>query len=330
MTQPIVRPPLDAPRIVHGMVTVAPEMDVFFDRLRRAARTPATVLIRGESGTGKELVAQALHRMSPRADRPFRAINCATLDRELLASELFGHVRGSFTGAVRDRTGLFQLADGGTVFLDEVAEMPLEVQARLLRVVQERKFVPLGGSDAVSVDVRIVSATHRALRREVEQRRFREDLMYRLRVVVLYLPRLAERTGDVEALTWSFVRELNQQGYRAVHGITREALDRMREYPWPGNVRELRNNLESAFALGEGPILGLDDLAPELRGIEPPESWTDAHELRPRGEDDVHDAEREVLIAALRAADGRKGEAAARLGMSRSTLWRKLRMLGIE
>ncbi|MEQ1566761.1 MAG: sigma-54 dependent transcriptional regulator [Myxococcota bacterium] len=316
-----VRPPADAARIVHGIVTVAPEMDLFFERMQRAARTHATVLIRGESGTGKELVAAALHKSSPRANRPFHAINCATLDRELLASELFGHVRGAFTGAVRDRVGLFQLADGGSIFLDEVAEIPLDIQARLLRVLQERKFVRLGSSDPVSVDVRILSATHQALRREVEQKRFREDLMYRLRVVVLYLPRLAERTGDVEALTWHFVREFNQQGYRTIEAIDREALDLMLAYPWPGNIRELRNNLESAYAIGEGPVLGVEDLAPELRGIEPP-----GQPRTPVPRDD----ERSQLVEALRAHGGHKGRAAAALGMSRSTLWRKLRMLGIE
>jgi two-component system response regulator AtoC len=302
------------------MVTVAPEMDVFFERLRRAARTHATVLVRGESGTGKELVAQALHRMSPRAARPFYAINCATLDRELLASELFGHVRGAFTGAVRDRAGLFQLADTGTVFLDEVAEMPLDIQARLLRVVQEKRFVPLGGSEPLTVDVRIVSATHEALRIRVEEKKFREDLMYRLRVAVLYLPRLVERTGDVEALTWSFVREFNQQGFRTIEAIDQDALDLMLAYGWPGNIRELRNNLESAYALGEGPILTVDDLAPELRGLEPP------------GRSKAVSAkdERDELIEALRAANGHKGRAAQILGVNRSTLWRKLRMLGIE
>jgi two-component system response regulator AtoC len=308
------------------MVTVAPEMDVFFERLRRAARTHATVLIRGESGTGKELVAQALHRQSPRTDRPFHAINCATLDRELLASELFGHVRGSFTGAIRDRTGLLELADRGTLFLDEVAEMPLDIQARLLRVIQEKRFTRLGGSDSVAVDVRIVSATHRALRREVEQRRFREDLMYRLRVVVLYLPRLAERTGDIEALTWHFVREFNQQGYRTVRGITGEALDRMLAYSWPGNVRELRNNLESAFALGEGPVLGTEDLAPELLGQEPPASWLERATPPPPASEASEHAR---IVEVLRASGGRKAEAAARLGMSRSTLWRKLKDYGL-
>jgi two-component system, NtrC family, response regulator AtoC len=315
----LVSPPPDAPRQVHGIVTVAPQMDAFFEKLRRVARTHATVLIRGESGTGKELVAGALHAASPRASRPFHAINCATLDRELLASELFGHVRGAFTGAVRDRRGLFQLADTGTVFLDEVAEMPLDIQARLLRVLQEKKIVRLGESEPLEVNVRIISATHRALRREVEERRFREDLMYRLRVVVLYLPRLAERTGDVEALTWHFIREFNAIGYRRIDHVRAEALDLMLSYSWPGNIRELRNNLESAYAMGEGPVLEVEDLAPELRGIEPPGAPTT-----------VGDGERAELIKALRAANGHKGEAAALLGMSRSTLWRKLRMLRIE
>jgi two-component system, NtrC family, response regulator AtoC len=314
----LVRPPADAPRVVHDIVTVAPQMDRFFDKLRRAARTHATVLIRGESGTGKELVAAALHRSSARARRPFHAINCATLDRELLASELFGHVRGAFTGAVRDRQGLFQLADTGTIFLDEVADMPLDIQARLLRVLQDQKIVRLGESEPIAVDVRIVSATHRALRREVEERRFREDLMYRLRVVVLYLPRLADRTGDIEALTWHFIRAFNGGGFRIIEAIERDALDLMLAYGWPGNVRELRNNLESAYAIGEGPVLTVDDLAPELRGIEPPGA------AAPRND------ERSRLVAALEAVDGHKGKAAARLGMSRSTLWRKLRMLGIE
>lgn len=313
------------------MVTVSPEMESFFERVRRAARTPATVLIRGESGTGKELAAAAVHRLSPRGTKPFQAINCATLDRELLASELFGHVRGAFTGAIRDRIGLFQLADTGTIFLDEVAEMPLDIQARLLRVIQEKRFVPLGGSESVSVDVRIVSATHQALRREVEARRFREDLMYRLRVVVLYLPRLADRTGDIEALTWHFIREFNTDGYRTLSSVSSDAMELMLSYSWPGNVRELRNNLESAYAIGEGPTLTVEDLAPELRGIEPPGaalpavSPSDGHQ-KPR---DTHAEERVALLDALREANGHRGQAAALLGMSRSTLWRKLRMLGI-
>ncbi|HHO52518.1 MAG TPA: sigma-54-dependent Fis family transcriptional regulator, partial [Deltaproteobacteria bacterium] len=304
------------------------EMKTFFRRLARVARTHSTVLIRGETGTGKELVARAIHQQSPRAHKPFRAINCATLTAELLASELFGHVRGAFTGAIRDRSGLFQLAHGGTVLLDEVAEIPMEIQARLLRVLEERRFVPLGGTDPVSVDVRIVSATHRALRKEVEEKRFREDLMYRLRVVVLYLPPLIERTGDLEALTWYFIRQMNKEGFRRIDGITEEAFEAMASYPWPGNIRELRNNLEAAFAMGEGSILTLDDLAPEFRGVAPPVSRSELTE--PKAPQTVDDLERERLLGALRATGGRKGQAAQLLGISRSTLWRRLQVLGMS
>ena len=183
----------------HGIITVAPEMREFFDLLERVARTESSVLIRGETGTGKELVAGAIHALSPRKSGPFRALNCAMLTPELLASELFGHVRGAFTGAVRDRRGLLFMADGGTLFLDEIAELPLEIQARLLRVLQERVFVRLGDSEPIKVDIRLISATNKALRREVAERRFREDLMYRVRVVPIFLPPLRARTGDVEA-----------------------------------------------------------------------------------------------------------------------------------
>ena len=323
MSQPSLRRPrLDITEF-HGILTVAPQMKAFFTKLRRVARTEATVLIRGESGTGKELVASAIHSCSPRSSKPFRAINCATLTSELLASELFGHVRGAFTGAVRDRSGLFRLADGGTVFLDEIAELPLDIQARLLRVLQERTFVPLGASEPVHVDVRMVSATNKALRTEVEQRRFREDLMYRVRVVTLYLPTLVERTGDIEALAWHFIDMFNRQGYRRVDAISAEAMDAMLTYDWPGNIRELRNNVEMAFAVGEGPLLQLEDLAPELRGIAPPPS-------RDESTMTAEDLERQQLLEALRQARGRKSEAAELLGISRSTLWRKLKMYGIS
>ncbi len=262
---------MSADRVIHpetfpaslcGMITVAPEMQALFELVRRAARSDATVLVRGESGTGKELVAAAIHEQSPRASHPFRAVNCATFTPELLASELFGHVRGAFTGAFADRRGLLATADGGTLFLDEVAELPLELQARLLRVLQVRRFTPVGGTEELEVDVRIVSATNAALRKLVAQGRFREDLMYRIRVVVLYLPRLVERTGDLEALTWHFIDEFNQRGPRRIHAIDQAAWAAMRAYPWPGNVRELRNNIEAASVLGEGPVLRLEELPP--------------------------------------------------------------------
>ena len=298
----------------HGIITVAPQMRDLFVQVERAARTDSSVLIRGETGTGKELVARALHQLSGRRDAPFQAINCATLTPELLASELFGHVRGAFTGAVRDRQGLFASADKGTVFLDEVAEMPLELQARLLRVLQEKSFVPVGGAEPIKVDVRILSAMHQALRRAVEEKRFREDLMYRIRVVPLFLPRLAERDGDVEALTWHFIEQENRRGFRQVDGIDSVAMDALLEYPWPGNVRELSNAIEFAFAIGEGTTITVDELMPELRGEGP----------RDRPEDS-ETSERRRIEEALAKAGGRKGQAAELLGISRSTLWRKLR-----
>lgn len=307
----------------HGLLTTAPEMHALFRRIERAARSDAPVLIRGATGTGKELVARALHDVSSRSPKPFRAVNCATFSPELLASELFGHIRGAFTGAVKDRPGLFQIADGGTVFLDEIAEMAVEVQARLLRVLQEQSFVPVGGSAPVQVDVRLISATHEALRERVDAGLFRRDLMYRVRVVVLYLPALRERTGDVAALTWHFIRTFNQDGLRRITHIAPDAWEAMQSYPWPGNVRELRNNLEQAYALGEGPVLQLDDLAPELQ--EPWDGGGAAPVDPSRPQQTWSDVERSRILDALAAAGGRRQEAADALGMSRSTLWRKMR-----
>ena len=324
MPRDILQPPTDLrPVRFHDLITVSPQMTAVIDKVQRIARSEATVLIRGESGTGKELVANAIHLEGPRGRRPLRAVNCATLTGELLASELFGHVRGAFTGAVRDKPGLFALAHGGTVFLDEVAELPVDLQARLLRVLQERRFVPVGGTSPVDVDVRLISATHRSLRRWVDDGRFREDLMYRIRVVVLFLPRLSERQGDVELLTWHFVEHFNGQGLRRVRAIEASAMEALLAYPWPGNVRELRNNIEQAFVLGEGPVLRLADLAPELQGKEPP------HDVAPSGPASIRDQQRQEILAALSASGGRKGQAAERLGISRSTLWRRIRELGL-
>jgi two-component system response regulator AtoC len=310
----------------HGMHTIAPQMHALFTLIARVARSDATVLVRGETGTGKELVARALHRLSGRAKAPFQAINCATLTPDLLASELFGHVRGSFTGAIRDRQGLFRLADRGSLFLDEIAEMPLELQARLLRVLQERTFTPLGGVDPVQVDLRVISATHKSLRDEARQHRFREDLMYRIRVVPLFLPPLAERSGDVEALTWHFVdllgRRDNHGDGRRIERIEREVMDALLAYPWPGNVRELSSAVAYAYAIGEGPEWTVAELLPELLGEPAPRASV------PGPLPDVLTApagERARLLAALQASGGRKGEAAQRLGIDRSTLWRKLR-----
>ncbi|PRQ08660.1 sigma-54 interaction domain-containing protein [Enhygromyxa salina] len=326
--------------VFHGIVTNSPQMLEFFDLLRRAARSGASILIRGESGTGKELAAAAIHRLSHRRERPFKAINCATLTPELAASELFGHVRGAFTGAIRERAGLFALADGGTVFLDEVAELSPDIQGRLLRVLQERTFVPIGGTEPVQVDVRLLAATNKSLRDEVERRRFREDLMYRIRVVPLFLPPLVEREGDIETLTWHFIRQFNaradqrQRGrgdaddddipWRQIEALAPDAHARLLAYHWPGNVRELRNVIEYVFAIGEGELLEGHELPPELRGEPPPRTTRlHPHPMSPA------DEERARILEALRLANGLKSRAAELLGISRTTLWRKLRELDL-
>jgi two-component system response regulator AtoC len=318
------------PEHFHGITTVAPQMLQLFDRIRRAARAESTVLVRGETGTGKELVARAVHACSRRASRPFRAVNCATFTPELLASELFGHVRGAFTGAVQNKSGLFEQADHGTLFLDEIAELPLELQARLLRVLQEQRFVPVGGTQEVSVDVRLVSATNAALRDLVADHRFREDLMYRVRVVVLYIPPLRERTGDLQALLWHFIDEFNETGLRRVDAVDHEAWEAICAYRWPGNVRELRNNVEQAFVFGEGPVLRLDELSLELQSSEPePTAPTTAPPSPGAPELTLDQIRRAQLIDAIQRTGGRREEMAELLGLSRSTLYRRLKAFGL-
>ena len=309
----------EAEETFHGMWTREPEMKRLFRLVEKVARTGSSVLVRGESGTGKELVANALHAISPRHKGPFRALNCAALPPSLLESELFGHVRGAFTGAVRDSPGHFRLADGGTLFLDEVGEIPLELQGKLLRVLETHTVIPVGGRESVPVDVRIVAATHRALRREVEAGRFRADLMYRLRVVPLFLPSLRERRGDLLPLARRFLAQLEKQGPRRVERLSPGAQRRLLEHDWPGNVRELRNVMEYAFVIGEGPLLHEADLPPEFSEPRAPAA------ARPTPAD-AHDPA--TLRAVLAEARGNRTEAARLLGISRVTLWRRLRALG--
>jgi transcriptional regulator with PAS, ATPase and Fis domain len=310
-------------REFHGLYTTAPEMEACFRIIRRVAEAECTVLIVGESGTGKELIARALHAESGRRRAAFRAVNCATLSPTLLESELFGHVRGAFTGAVRDKPGLFTLADKGTLFFDEVAEIPLDLQGRLLRVLQEKSFLPVGGTRAVSVDVRVISATNKVLHEEVAAGRFREDLSYRIRVFPVYVPPLRDRSGDIEALVWHFVAELNKESSRRIKSISRAAMNILREYPWPGNVRELHSAIEYSFVVVDGPVLDVEHLTPDLR-IEPLLSLGTARSPI------QGDPERERLAAAMAKHEGRVGTAAAELGISRQTLWRKLYAYGLK
>jgi transcriptional regulator with PAS, ATPase and Fis domain len=282
--------------------------------------------VRGETGTGKELVAHALHALSRRKG-PFRAINCAALPANLLESELFGHVRGAFTGAVKDSPGHFQLAHKGTLFLDEVAELPLELQAKLLRVLETGSVLPVGARSAVSVDVRIVAATHRALRSEVEAGRFRADLMYRLRVIPIFLPALRDRKQDIALLCDKLLLQMNEGSRRTIERISPAALSVLERYDFPGNVRELINVLMYAYAIGDGPILEPGDLPAELL-----ESALGTPAALPAGSVDrsTLTAEARKILSVLERASGNKTRAAQILGISRVTLWRKLRALGLE
>jgi len=306
----------------HGLWSRDPGMHQAFEIIRNVGETDATVLIRGESGTGKELAARAVHNESMRRDGPFQAVNCAALSPTLLESELFGHVRGAFTGAVKNRPGLFRQANGGTLFLDEVAELPLDLQAKLLRVLQERTFVPVGGTDPIQVDIRIVAATHKALRQKVREGAFREDLMYRLRVVPIYLPPLRARRGDVELLLWHYIGRYAKRGPRTIQSVAPEAMRALLDHEWPGNVREVINVIQYASAVGRGPTLLMGELPPEFRENNTASSWP----MTPQ-RTDVDEADQ--LRQALARTGGHIGQAAKLLGISRPTFWRRRKKHGV-
>ncbi|MFZ2727851.1 MAG: sigma 54-interacting transcriptional regulator [Methylococcaceae bacterium] len=306
----------------HGIISRSPAMRAVFQIIENAAETAATVLVRGESGSGKELVAKAIHQLSARKNAPFLAINCAALSSNLLESELFGHVRGAFTGAIKDHTGLFQRAHGGTLFLDEVAELPLDLQAKLLRVVQEKNYLPVGGTQTISVDVRLVAATHRSLREQVKNGQFREDLMYRLRVVPIFIPPLRERREDICLLLWHFIHLHNAQQVRRIEKIDPAAMRLLLDYPWRGNVRELHNVIEYAFAVGRGTVLRPSELPPEFREPQPVESPVELRHFKLLSPEVEASAIRQALVDSRGAIT----PAARSLGMSRATFWRKRKL----
>ncbi len=306
------------------LVSASEAMRQVFKRIGLAAGSNATVLVLGETGTGKELVARALHRNSDRAQRPFVAVNCAAIPADLMESELFGHVKGAFTGAVSDRAGRFREAQAGTLLLDEVGDMPLPTQAKILRALQEREITPVGASRPVAVDVRIIAATHRDLPEAVRQGRFREDLWYRLQVVPVHLPPLRERLGDVLPLAEHFLRRI---GGASPKRLGADAARALLAHDWPGNVRELRNAMERAALLCTGPVI-----EPEHMGLRP----AAAVAARPQGIDwdgplapAIAQLERAMVGRALAAAMGNRAEAARRLGLSRQQLYRKLAEHGL-
>jgi two-component system, NtrC family, response regulator PilR len=277
------------------------------------------VLVTGESGTGKELVARAIHFNSPRRERPFVALNCGALPEQLLESELFGHMRGSFTGAATNKKGLLEVGDRGTVFLDEIAEMTPMVQVKLLRVLQERRFRRLGGLEEVETDIRIIAATNRDLGQLVAEQKFREDLFYRINVIPIHLPPLRDRREDIPLLAEHFLARFREQMGKKVIGISGEAMRFLESYHWPGNIRELENVIERALALETTPVILPDSLSPVVRGLQIKPGAQQAFDLPDSGfrlEDHVQDIERGYLAAALRRAGGVQSRAAEILGMS--------------
>ena len=293
--------------------------------IRLVAPTQATVLIQGESGTGKEMVAQAIHRLSPRSSGPFVPVHCAALAPTLLESELFGHERGAFTGAVERRIGRFEMADGGTLFLDEVGEIPLPIQVKILRVLEERRFERVGGSQPISVDVRLIAATNRDLRAMVEAGTFREDLYFRLNVVTIHLPPLRDRKEDIPLLAAHFVQELAARHGRPAPPISPEVMDAFLRYSWPGNVRELRNVLERMVVLARKSELTVQDLPPELR-----EQTAGAAPTALRAGMTMREAEKLLIAETLRSTGGNRARAAQMLGISRRTLQRKIAEHGLQ
>jgi DNA-binding NtrC family response regulator len=302
-----------------------PGMQQLIERINTVAQSDAPVLIRGESGTGKELIAHTLHARSPRKNAPFVAVNCAAFPEALIEAELFGHERGAFTGAVRKREGRFKAADGGTLLLDEVAEIPLPVQAKLLRVLEEGVIEPLGTNTSVPVNVRIVSATHRDLKELIAQGKFREDLYFRINVLDLNIPPLRERRADMPLLMAHFLRRYYPG--RVPPSIAPRAWASLMEYPFPGNVREFAHAIERAVVLSHGSEIDLEHLPADIVGSAVPPSPSDAS-FRPLGVA-MKEFEKQYLQRALRLATGGKGHAAELLGISRKNLWEKLKAHGI-
>ena len=301
-----------------GLLAGSAQMAQVVELVRRVAPTSATVLIRGESGTGKELIAKAIHHASDRARGPFVAINCGALPETLLESELFGHVRGAFTGASGTKKGLFEEADGGTLLLDEIGEMAPSLQVKLLRALQSGEIRPVGSTQAITVDVRVVAATNRDLEQLIRQGGFREDLFYRLNVIPVTLPPLRERREDIPLLAEHFLG-------RAAQRLGPAAVDRLLRYPWPGNVRELENAIERAAILARDQTIEPDDLPPHVTGgviLGPAPGLEREHTLA--------EAERAHIIQTLERCGGNHSRAAEMLGIGRTTLWRKLKEYGLD
>jgi len=315
-----------------GVISRSPVMQSVFRVLRRVSKTDLSILIEGESGTGKELTARAIHENSHRADKPFLPINCAGLSESLLESELFGHVKGAFTGALSDRKGLFQLADKGTLFLDEIGDMPLPMQAKLLRVLEDGLILPVGGTSAVKVDVRIISATNQDLAKLVEEKKFRQDLYFRIKGVSVTLPALRNRPQDIPELFGYFLRQACQEVGSDIHLITEPAMRAIMSYPWPGNIRQLRNTVRMMVVMCDHDTLDLRDLPPEIARVkelaapaESPAGTLTAGLSDLAADQSLEEIEREHIRRVLEMTGNNRTEAAKILKIGERTLYRKIK-----
>jgi len=310
----------------HGMLGKSAAIKKVFDLIASAAPSEAPVVIFGESGTGKELAAAAIHRLSNRHEGPFIKVNCAALNENLLESELFGHVKGAFTGADRTRVGRFEAANKGAIFLDEIGDLPLATQTKLLRVLQEKEFERVGDNRPIATDVRILAATNKDLNRLMQEENFREDLYYRINVIPIYLPPLRARLDDIPLLTDTFIHRMRLKTEKNITGISKDVLDVFMQYNWPGNIRELINIIEYAFVLCSEGDISLAHLPGQLLGQQPSHNQQTLKRTQKLSKGN----ERQELIQALRSTGGNKSEAARRLGISRVTLWKHIKKFGIQ
>jgi two-component system, NtrC family, response regulator AtoC len=299
-------------------------MQEIYDLVKRIGDNNATVLLNGESGTGKEVLARAIHQQSNRSQRPFIAVNCAAIPAELLESELFGHEKGAFTGAIATKVGKFELATGGTLFLDEIGHMRLDLQAKILRALQEREIERVGGTRTIKIDVRVLAATNRDLKKAIEDGSFREDLYYRLNVVPITLPDLKDRQEDIPLLANHFIQKFAPESNPAIHEISKDAMAILMSHTWPGNVRELENVIERAVTLGRGPAIEPRDLPPNLAG------GTNPLERALAKEATLEDLEKDYIAMILRRTKGHQIRAASILGIDRRTLYRKIRRFSLK
>ena len=314
----------------HEIVSGSAEIEEVINTAGRAARSKATVLIRGESGTGKELIARAIHYTSPRKDGPFVAVNCAALSENLLESELFGHEKGAFTGADKQRRGRFEQADGGTIFIDEVGDIPLSTQVKLLRVLQEREFQRVGGNETIKVDVRVIAATNKDLEEMVENNEFREDLFYRLNVISIRIPPLRERRNDISPLISHFISRYAVENDKEIEGVSKEAMDVLMKYDYPGNVRELENAIERAVVMARGTIVAAEDLPVHIRSTRSKSESRYGSVAGGSLPEMVENLERHLIADALAESDGNQSKAAELLGISERNLRYKLKKYGMK